>query len=218
MFKIKILKKLLIIIIIICLFFTFSFLVGFNSNNIGKQVKKVAKVFDENALGADEGEEGEGAFGIGLSKKDLINLIKEATTKHLEILERVYEKAPEVAKGAILKAMIVSIRGSNRAIEAISKGKPSDADGDSKGLKTFHIIANCNRGGIIEPKGHLLFNEGDSFTFTCIADDEYVLLWLRVDNEKLEGETSYTFDDIDSNHTIHAHFRKIKDSANGNGD
>jgi len=207
MFKIKISKKLPIIIIIICLFFTFSFLVGFNSNNIGKQVKKVAKVFDENALGADEGEDGEGAFGIGLSKKDLINLIKEATTKHLETLERVYEKAPEVAKGAILKVMIVSIRGSNRAIEAISKGKPSDMDGDSKGLKTFHIIASCNHGGNITPKGHQSVKKGESITFTCVAKEGYVLVWLRVDDTKYESITSYSFTG-DSNHTIHAHFKK----------
>ena len=74
----------------------------------------------------------------------------------------------------------------------------------------MHIIASCNRGGTIDPKG-IKFFEGGSFTFHFEADDGYTLAWVRVDNEKLDGITSHEFEDIGSNHTIHAHFKKIRE-------
>ena len=86
-----------------------------------------------------------------------------------------------------------------------------DKDKD-KDLKTFHITANCNDGGSISPKGSQEITEGGSITFTCAADEGYNLIWLRVDNEKIEGINSYTFDSVDSNHTIHAQFKKTESS------
>jgi len=69
----------------------------------------------------------------------------------------------------------------------------------------------------IDPKG-IQFIEGESFTFEITADDGHTLVWVRVDNKKQEGITAYAFDDIDANHTIHTHFKKIKNSPNENGD
>ena len=209
MIKKNIFKKISIIVIIVSLFFTFSFLVGFNSSKAETPLNKIP---NENILMDDGEENGNGeeeGFGKGLNIEDLINLIQKATTKHLAILQEVLGRAPEAAKGGIQRAIEVSIRGSIRAIEAVSKIKPSSEDNGNNGLKTFHIIASCNRGGTIEPKG-IQFIEGGSFTFKITADDEYTLVWVRVDNEKQEGITSYTFDDVDANHTIHAHFKKNK--------
>jgi hypothetical protein len=211
-------KKIPVIIIIILLFFTFSFLIG--STNGKAEIP--LKLSDENIL-MDDGEEDsngeEGKTGKGLNIDALISLVQEATMKHLEILKKIRIRAPEAAWGGLDRAIEASIRGSNRAIEALSKIKPSKEDNDNKGLKKFHIISSCNRGGTITPKG-IQFFEGGSFTFKINADPGYTLLWIRVDNEKQEGaiETDHTFSDIDSNHTIHAHFKKDKGSAKPNGD
>jgi len=209
----NIFKKITIVVIIISLFFTFSFLVGFNKSRIDTPLR----LNNENIL-LDDGEENgngdEDNSGKGLNIKDLISLVQEATSKHLAILQEVLENAPEAAKKGIERAIGVSTRGSIRAIEALSKIKPSNKD---KGQKTFHIIASCNRGGTIVPKG-IQFSQGESVGFEFTANEGYTLVWVRVDNKKFEEISSYSFDSIDSNHTIHAHFKKIKNSSNQKSD
>ena len=209
----NIFKKITIVVIIISLFFTFSFLVGFNKSRTDTPLR----LNNENIL-LDDGEENgngdEDNSGKGLNIKDLISLVQEATSKHLAILQEVLENAPEAAKKGIERAIGVSTRGSIRAIEALSKIKPSNKD---KGQKTFHIIASCNRGGTIVPKG-IQFSQGESVGFEFTANEGYTLVWVRVDNKKFEEISSYSFDSIDSNHTIHAHFKKIKNSSNQKSD
>lgn len=208
--KMKILKKLIIITIIIGLFFSFSFLIGFSSSKAEKTLNEIP---DENILMDDGEKNGNGeeeGSGRGFNIEDLIDLVQKATTKHFAILQEVLVNAPEAAKDGLQRAIDVSIRGSIRAIEALSKIKTSNKDNDNNGLKKFHIIASCNRGGTITPKG-IQFIEGGSFTFDFIADEGYALVWVRVDNEKQEGVATYTFSNIDGNHTIHAHFKKIRE-------
>ncbi|MCK5567784.1 MAG: hypothetical protein KAI62_07720, partial [Actinomycetia bacterium] len=116
--------------------------------------------------------------------------------------------------GGLDRAIEASIRGSNRAIEALSKIKPSKEDNDNKGLKKFHIISSCNRGGtIISVPESIQFTKGESVTFDFIADDWYTLVWVIVDNEKFDGatKTDHTFNSIEGNHTIHAHFKKNRE-------
>jgi len=210
-------KKIPIIIIIILLFFTFSFLIG--STNGRAEVP--LKVNDDNRLLDDGEEDGDGEeekAGKGFSIEELILLVQEATSKHLAILQEVLEYAPESAKGGITRAMEASTRGSIRAIEALNKIKPSNKDNKDNGLKSFHIISSCNHGGIIIPKG-IQFSQGESVEFVITADTGYTLLWIRVDNEKLEAVSSYSFDsEVDSNHTIHAHFKKDRGPAEQNDD
>lgn len=208
--KMKIPKKLISITIIICLFFSFSFLVGFSSSKAEKTLNEIP---DENIL-MDDGEEDDNGnkkgFGRGFNIGDLIELVRAATEKHLKILEGIFKRAPEVAWSGIERAIEASARGSSRAIEALSKIKPFNKDNDNKGQKKFHIIASCNRGGTIDPKG-IQFIEVESATFYFEADDEYTLVWIRVDNEKQEGKPSHTFSGIGANHTIHAHFKKNRE-------
>ncbi len=96
------------------------------------------------------------------------------------------------------------------------KEEKEEKDKD-KSLKIYHITASCNHGGSISPKGSQDINSGESLTFNCTADEGYDLIYLRVDNEKIEGIVSYTFTDVDANHTIHASFKKIKDPTSGPG-
>jgi len=82
----------------------------------------------------------------------------------------------------------------------------------NKGLDIFHITSSCNHGGTISLKGNQLVNKGDSITFTITVNSGYKLVWLRVDNVKNYNyaSTTYTFTNVEKNHTIHAHFKKIK--------
>ena len=197
-------KKITIISIIISLFFTFIFLVGFSHT----ETETHLRLNGDNIL-LDDGDEN--GSGKGLNIEELIILVQEATSKHFEILQEVLANAPGPAKKSIEWAMEVSMRGSIRAIEALSKIKPTNKNNGENGQKTFHIISSCNRGGIIEPKG-IQFSQGEGVPFVITADTGYTLLWVRVDNEKLEGISLYSFDSVvDSNHTIHAHFKKIRE-------
>ena len=162
-------------------------------------------------------DEGENGSGKGLSIEDLIIFVQEATSKHLAILQEALENAPPSAQKGIERAIKVSMRGSIRAIEALNKIKPSNKDNRDNGQKTFHIISSCNHGGTIEPKG-IQFSQGESVGFDLTANAGYTLIWVRVDSEKLEAISSYSFDTIDSNHTIHAHFKKIKNSPTQNNE
>jgi hypothetical protein len=108
--------------------------------------------------------------------------------------------------------------GKDKGDNGKDKGDEKVKDEKDKSLKTFHITANCDNGGSISPKGSQDVTEGESITFTCAADEGYNLIWLRVDNEKIEGTNSYTFTNVDSNHTIHAQFKKIDSSDDGQAD
>ncbi len=67
----------------------------------------------------------------GLSDNRTVDeLAAKATYHHLEVLALVYEKVPEPAKEAIERAMEVSVRGHERAVEAL-KGKGALPEGIS---------------------------------------------------------------------------------------
>jgi len=59
------------------------------------------------------------AQGLGKGTTTIEQLVGKATSIHLEILAKVYEKVPEQAKEAIAKAMEVSAKGHERAVEAL---------------------------------------------------------------------------------------------------
>lgn len=202
----KALKKIAIILIIISLFLTFSVLVAFSDN----KAKTIEKKGEEHSP-LDDGEDN--GSGKNPNIEDLILLVQETTSKHLEILTEALENAPEPAKKGIERAIKVSVRGGVRAIEVLNRIKNSDNGNKVNSGKTFHIISSCNRGGIIEPKG-IQFSQGESVGFIILPEEGYELVWIRVDNKKLEAISDYSFDDIDSNHTIHAHFKKIRNSSN----
>ena len=72
----------------------------------------------------------EKAMAKGKSTEKVIEVLAkvgQATSKHLEVLAEVYEKVPEQAKPAIEEAMKASIRGHEKAVEAL---KAKNALGD----------------------------------------------------------------------------------------
>ena len=101
--------------------------------------------------------------------------------------------------------------------QELNKEKTTDENEDLKiegneGQNIFHITSSCNHGGTISLKGNQSVIKGSSITFTIIINSGYKLEWLRVDNIKYKSYTSstYVFTDVEKNHTIQAHFKKIK--------
>ncbi len=61
------------------------------------------------------------AQGLGKDITTVEQLVGKATSIHLGILAEVYEKVPEQAKPAIEKAMEVSVKGHEKAVESLKK-------------------------------------------------------------------------------------------------
>ena len=109
-------------------------------------------------------------------------------------------------------------KGNNK--QELNKEKTSVEDDENEDLddvenedpNIFHITSSCNHGGTISLKGNQPVKKGDSITFTITVNSGYKLVWLRVDNVKNKNYASntYTFTDVGKNHTIQAHFKKIK--------
>lgn len=57
--------------------------------------------------------------GLGKDTTSVEQLVGKATSIHLEILAKVYEKVPEQAKETVEKAMTVSVKGHQKAVEAL---------------------------------------------------------------------------------------------------
>lgn len=84
-----------------------------------EEVENAVKEFEElNKFGEEISQI---ARGLGKDTTTVEQLVGKATSIHLEVLAKVYEKVPEQAKAAIERAMSVSVRGHERAVEALKK-------------------------------------------------------------------------------------------------
>jgi hypothetical protein len=161
---------------------------------------------------------------LGLSLPNVLNAddkVKEKAEEKEEKKEEKKEKAEEKEEKKEEKeekAEEKEEKAEEKEEKKEEKEEKKEKDKEDKGLKTFHITSSCNNGGSISPSGNQKINEGESLAFSCSTDEGYDLIYIRVDNEKIEGIDTYTFTDVDSNHTIHARFKKIKDPAGGSGD
>lgn len=73
----------------------------------------------------------------------------------------------------------------------------------------YTITAQANTGGSISPSGYVLVVPGGSQTFTPKASSGYRIASLVVDGTPQANNTSYTFTNVSSNHTITANFQKV---------
>lgn len=88
-------------------------------------------------------------------------------------------------------------------------------------VERYIITSEAGKNGSISPKGEITVSAGESQEFKITADKGYVIDRLSVDGETIyeaESEKSYTytFENIDSNHTISVKFEK-KDSGSSGG-
>jgi hypothetical protein len=73
-------------------------------------------------------------------------------------------------------------------------------------IKTFTLSATATSGGTMNPLGDIVVDYGTSKTFEFTPDPTYHLADLFVDGVHVDSSTSYTFNNITANHTIHAVF------------
>jgi hypothetical protein len=73
-------------------------------------------------------------------------------------------------------------------------------------LKTYTITATAGANGTITPSGNVSVNHGASKTFTITANTGYHIVDVNVDGVSKGPITSYTFTNVQGNHTISATF------------
>jgi len=118
--------------------------------------------------------------------------------------------AAKAEEGAIT-ALQLAVDEANAAVEEFEPGENR--------LMYSHIITNSNNGGSFnEEEGNYPDVDGDLLPFTFYSDPDFDLVWLRVGNIKIPAadignieEYSESFNK--KNLTIHAHFKKNKDSV-----
>jgi len=71
---------------------------------------------------------------------------------------------------------------------------------------TYTITATAGTGGSIEPEGSIKVKKGNSRAFTITPDEGYQITDVLVDGESVGSVVSYTFTNVQKNHTIHASF------------
>jgi hypothetical protein len=73
-------------------------------------------------------------------------------------------------------------------------------------LPTFTITASAGANGTISPSGGVTVNQGANQTFTITPNSGYVVSAVTVDGTGVGAVTSYTFSNVQANHTISATF------------
>ncbi|WP_181456421.1 carboxypeptidase regulatory-like domain-containing protein, partial [Mesotoga sp. Brook.08.YT.4.2.5.4.] len=75
--------------------------------------------------------------------------------------------------------------------------------------KTHTITASAGSGGRIDPTGEVIVEHGSSKTFTMSPSDGYSVEDVLVDGESVGPRSTYTFNNITSNHTISVSFKTL---------
>jgi hypothetical protein len=103
-------------------------------------------------------------------------------------------KVDGVSVGPVTSYTFTDVQA-NHTIEAVFSG-----------YGPFTITASAGTGGTITPSGAVVVNCGDSQTFTIAADPCYSIADVLVDGVSQGPITTYTFTDVQANHTIAASF------------
>ena len=77
---------------------------------------------------------------------------------------------------------------------------------------TYTITASAENGGTITPSGVVNVNCGESKAFTISANEGYMISDVLVDGQSVGTQSSYTFTNVDANHTISVTFAEIPDN------
>ncbi len=72
---------------------------------------------------------------------------------------------------------------------------------------THTITASSDANGTISPTGAVSVNDGDDKTFTITANSGYMIDDVKVDNVSVGAVSTYTFNDVNANHTISVTFK-----------
>jgi len=108
----------------------------------------------------------------------------------------------------------VSLTGTIDGTVSVSASYPGDsAHSGSGGSTTFAVIkrwtitATAGANGTIAPSGAVLVNQGSNQTFTITPNVNFVVDGIVVDGSPAGTATSYAFNNVQANHTIHVTFK-----------
>ena len=73
---------------------------------------------------------------------------------------------------------------------------------------TYLMHSTADEGGTITPEGALTATQGSSLTYTITPNSDYRITAVTVDGISVGAVSSYTFNDLDSGHSITATFEK----------
>ena len=74
--------------------------------------------------------------------------------------------------------------------------------------KEFTVTVTCGAGGSVSPSGNQKVAEGGSVSFTITPKEGYEVATLVIDGMTVLPLTSYSFMNVDSNHTLYVTFRE----------
>ena len=82
-------------------------------------------------------------------------------------------------------------------------------------LVTYTITGSAGAGGSISPSGILTLNHGTNQTYNITTNTGYRISDVKVDNNSIGAVSTYTFNNVTSNHTISATFSIINYTITG---
>ena len=85
------------------------------------------------------------------------------------------------------------------------------------GLETYVIKATADTHGKITPAGSISVTEGNDQSFTITPNSGYRIDDVLVDGRSVGARSSYEFENVDRDHTIHASFYKKSSGGGGGG-
>ena len=110
---------------------------------------------------------------------------------------------------------VISLLSLSRPGFSFSGWDPPDVDGSvitcdtgaAAAWKDVYVItASAGTGGGIDPEGSVRVVQGHSVSFSVTPDPGYLISDVRVDGSSVGAVSSYTFSDVEADHTIAASF------------
>ena len=88
--------------------------------------------------------------------------------------------------------------------------------GDNK--RSFTIRASSGAHGSVSPEGEIAVAEGADASFAFVPDTGFRVADVVVDGKSVGAPSTYTFQDVTADHTVHVEFQSVYDSVqNGSG-
>ncbi len=117
-------------------------------------------------------------------------------------------------KGYVLNNQIVSTSPDYK-IKNIDRDLNITAHFEKEGAVNYTITAGvANKGGAITPSGDISVTKGNSITYTIAPDNGYAVLMVAVDGVQKGAYNSYTFENVNKDHTISVAFAPKQESVN----
>ena len=108
----------------------------------------------------------------------------------------------------------VTVDGNNVNLNANNSYTINNITANHTVNATFHLLsytiaASAGDNGSISPAGNTNVNCGDNATFTITPDEGYEIAGVTVDGQNIGSPSTYTFSNVEANHTINATFSMI---------